>query len=296
MKWFDQQGMETLDRKNMNKDELMDIATGYWKSAALSAAVDLNIFGGLTKGLDTVEALSQSLDVSPLHTEILLNALCSLGILEKKNNAYTICKGLKDVLDPDAPHSLINALRFNIDLYPVWGNLAACVKQKDPARSFDMLSDPDRINRFVYGMHSRALSMADAILPLIDKGNPASLLDVASGPGTFSVMLATKNPGLRVTFFDLPSILNVTKNLHKECSESDRITYVEGDYHDDPIPQGFDAILYSGALHQEKIPSGKRIIKPWIRQLNVGFLCECFGGKRLQKNAGAPAGCVEAFL
>ncbi len=34
----------------------------------------------------------------------------------------------------------------------------------------------------------------------------------------------------------------------------------------------------------------------WIRQLNVGFLCECFGGKRLQKNAGAPAGCVEAFL
>ncbi len=27
----------------------------------------------------------------------------------------------------------------------------------------------------------------------------------------------------------------------------------------------------------------------WIRQLNVGFLCECFGGKRLQKNAGAPA-------
>ncbi len=37
-------------------------------------------------------------------------------------------------------------------------------------------------------------------------------------------------------------------------------------------------------------------IEPWIRQLNVGFLCECFGGKRLQKNAGAPAGCVEAFL
>ncbi len=36
--------------------------------------------------------------------------------------------------------------------------------------------------------------------------------------------------------------------------------------------------------------------KSWIRQLNVGFLWECFGGKRLQKNAGAPAGCVEAFL
>ena len=34
----------------------------------------------------------------------------------------------------------------------------------------------------------------------------------------------------------------------------------------------------------------------WIRQLNVGFLWECFGGKRLQKNAGVPAGCVEAFL
>ncbi len=40
----------------------------------------------------------------------------------------------------------------------------------------------------------------------------------------------------------------------------------------------------------------ERITIPWIRQLNVGFLCECFGGKRLQKNAGAPAGCVEAFL
>ncbi|NKB25007.1 MAG: hypothetical protein GKR87_11655 [Kiritimatiellae bacterium] len=34
----------------------------------------------------------------------------------------------------------------------------------------------------------------------------------------------------------------------------------------------------------------------WIRQLNVGFLCECFEGKRLQKNAGAPSGCACVFL
>ncbi len=54
--------------------------------------------------------------------------------------------------------------------------------------------------------------------------------------------------------------------------------------------EGLEQILLAGDLTTEEVPVS------WIRQLNVGFLCECFGDKRLQKNAGAPAGCVKAFL
>ncbi|MEI6809970.1 MAG: methyltransferase, partial [bacterium] len=101
------------------------------------------------------------------------------------------------------------------------------------------------------GMHSRALAMAPALIPALDVKGRLKLLDIACGPGTFSTQLAERYPGLEVTLFDLPPVLAVARSLVAERPCAARVKFEPGDYHSDPLPGGFDAVLYSGALHQE---------------------------------------------
>lgn len=128
--------------------------------------------------------------------------------------------------------------------------------------------DPDRTAAFVKGMHGRAHAMAEPILSAITLEEGAALLDIAAGPGTFSTLLAEAYPRLKVTLFDLPAILAVSREIQSQSPAVDRIAYVSGDYHHDPLPTGFDAVLFAGALHQEPPESAMAILRAVHAALN----------------------------
>ncbi|MCL1888048.1 MAG: acetylserotonin O-methyltransferase [Kiritimatiellaeota bacterium] len=228
-------------------NSLMQLATGYWPAAALNAAVTLGVFEALPL---SAGALAQRLATSPRHTRELLDALAGLGLLEKKSNAYAIAATAQKFLSPRGEACMLGALRYNADLYPVWGKLAETVRCGKPAvpPHAHLGGDPERTRRFALGMNSRALGLAPSLLPALEIPDHTTLLDVACGAGTFSRLLAERLPGLRVTQFDLPPVLGVAGEL---AQGNPRVSFAPGDYHADPLPGPFDTILYCGALHQE---------------------------------------------
>jgi len=238
----------------MDVSELLDIASAYWKSAALTAAVELDLFRHVRAA-----AIATALEASPKYTTALLDALAGIGLLEKSTEqrdeaAYSIPDSLRPYLDPESPDSMLGALRFNAAMVPLWGKLADCTKAGAPAipPNAQLGSDPQRVAWFVHGMHSRARALAPGILPHIDLSGRRTLLDVAAGPGTFSAMMIEQNPDIHLTVFDLPAVSAVSEQLHGQGPVADRMTFAQGDYHTDPLPEGpFDAVLYCGAVHQE---------------------------------------------
>jgi len=74
---------------------------------------------------------------------------------------------------------------------------------------------------------------------------------VASGPGTFSRLLAEKYTRIQVTQSDLPPVLETARELTKESPAASRITFHPADYRKDALPTGFDTALLIGAIHQE---------------------------------------------
>lgn len=238
----------------MDLPTLMDTATAYWRSATLQAALEIGVFGPLAREAQTAEALAGALATSPAHTEALLDALAGMGILTKRDGQYEIVKNLQPFLSPGSPVSLLDALRYNHDLYPLWGRLAEGVTTGKPVTppGAHLGEDAARTERFVKGMYSRGRVLAPVMAEALDLGDAKTLLDVASGPGVFSAALARRYPGLQVTLFDLPAVLAVAEELLSDQPEATRIQYVPGDYHRDALPSGFDAALYCGALHQER--------------------------------------------
>ncbi len=234
-------------------EKITALATGYWASAALNAAVDLGVFDVMAGGEAGVAELAKRIGCSDAHLDRLLHALVGLGILTQRGDRFAVARSAQEYLSPASPVSLLDALKFNADLYQVWGHLADCVKQGRPAIPPDahLGGDAERTRRFVMGMHSRAMGMASALLSAIDVMGCRNFLDVGAGPGTFARLLAERTPGLRVTLFDLEPVLRVARELESGSPAVGRIEYQAGDYRKDDLPGGFDAVMYCGALHQE---------------------------------------------
>lgn len=274
----------------MNVTELLDIASAYWKSATLTAAVELDLFRTVTTPA-TAEAVSTELASSLKYTTALLDGLASIDLLEKNGDTYVLPESLKAHLDPSSPNSLLGALRFNANMMPLWARLANSVKEGVPAMppNAQLGSDPAMVRSFVLGMHSRAKVLAPGLLPHIDLSGVKRFLDVAAGPGTFSSMLIEAAPEVQLTVFDLPAVSAVSEELHGQGPVGDRMTFCQGDYHEDPLPEGpFDAALYCGAVHQEDESHTRLVLDKVFKALAPGgrlFLVDLM----LEESRTAPA-------
>ena len=255
-----------------NFESLTGLSTGYWASAALNAAVQLNLFAQLTPAGAAADEIAQRAGTSPEMTRLLLDALVGTGILIRQGTLYRLEPSAQPFLDPTAPDNLLDALRFNGDLYPLWGQLGPCVQTGQPAQppKTHLGGDPDRTRRFVKGMHSRGRAIAPILVPALDFPTRGRLLDVASGPGVFSLSFAARHPALQVTLFDLPPILDATRALITEPLAPHQVTFHPGDYHRDPLPADQNALLFCGALHQETPDSVRRLFPSFHAALVPG--------------------------
>lgn len=251
---------------------LSDLATGYWASSVLSTAVKLSLFPAVEGSGASATDVATKLETSPRHTEILLNALVSLDLLTREDGLYRIEESARSFLETSSPTCILGALRYNIDLYPLWGNLDTCLTTGKPVIPLDahLGNDPDRTRNFAMGMHSRGLAMAPVLIPALDMSGRSRLLDVACGPATFTRFLLEKYPDMTASAFDLPPILAVAKELSQSHPCGDRLDFHPGSYLEDTLPLGYDAAMYCGALHQENHESASNVFRMMHDSLNPG--------------------------
>lgn len=237
----------------MNKVDLVQLASGYWYSFAIGAAVDLNIFSELADKEQDADSLSAKILCTPSHLEALLHSLCGMGLLLKSGDTFSLHPNQKAFLDPNSPDTMLGAFAFNRDLAGLWMKLPDCIRSGKPVLPDNphLGADPDRTRRFVEGMHSRAGLMARNLLPCLQPPAGSQILDVGGGPGTFSLKLAERDPSLNITVLDLPPIVQAAAEIHQGKAALSCITFQGGDYHSCEYPQHQDVLLYCGALHQE---------------------------------------------
>lgn len=236
---------------------IMRLTTGYWASATLLAASELNLFGALSQDAGTSEAVASRLNADPRAVAMLLDACAALGLLTKEtqgeNVYYANTPSSAFFLVPESPGYMGGALRWAADQYAAWGNLAQSVRTGQPAVSPDLHlgADAEQTRAFVLGMHQRALGMARGVIHFVDMSGVTDVLDVGGGSGAFSCLLAQKYPTLQSTVLDLSSIVAISEDLIAQLGVSDRVKTRAGDaVTEDYGTEAYDAILFSGVLHQ----------------------------------------------
>ena len=256
--------------------EIVDLASAFYGSATLFAALDLGVFQAIAEagGQTALEPLAKKLDASPRGLRLLLDACVAVGILAKDGDVYSNTEAGRIALVPGGPADLSKAIRYNQDVYPAWGRLAQLARTGAPVEppQLHLGDDPERTRRFALSMRGRALAIGRGVVPMIGLGAPQGrLLDLAGGPGTYAELLMKANPGWSCVTVDVPAVSAVARECVAQAGLADRIECRAGDYHtDDYEPAAYDAVTIFGALHQESPGQIRGILSRAVCALRPG--------------------------
>lgn len=251
-----------MERKDLDISGIVDLASAYYGSAVLFAAVDCDIFSKVEDG---------TVNVSSRPMRLLLDACVAEGLLVKNGSSYSNTAAGKLALLPGGAADLTKAIRYNRDVYPAWGRLRRFVETGDPVERPEMHlgQDASRTKAFAAAMFGRAMGIGRGVVPMLSLHG--RVLDLAGGPGAYAILMCRGNPGISCVSVDLPAISSEARKYVEEAGMSDRVECRAGDYHTDEYEaESYDAVTIFGALHQESAEDIVDILSRAYRALKKG--------------------------
>jgi O-methyltransferase/methyltransferase family protein len=238
----------------MDFSELSRLAGGHIEARIVHAAVELGVFDVLRDGALETAYVASALHTDARATELLLNSLVAMQLVEKQHNKFSLTATAKTYLVSDAPRSLCGMIRFDASLWNCWERLSEAVRSGRPARAPNMYQDdPRETEVFIHAMDSLVGARGDAeiIARTLDWRGVTELLDIGSGPATYPIALCRKYPQLRATIMDLEATIKITRQVVHAAGLEERIRLLVGDYRSDPIPGHYERIFLSNIIHSE---------------------------------------------
>ena len=241
-----------MPREKPDPRPILDTAHGFWKSRALCAACELNLFTRLAEGPMTATALAAALAVPGRSLAMLLDANAALGFLKKRGEKYAnapvaqafLVKGREGYLGDSVLH-MAGAL------YARWGLLTEAVRRGKPAR--DLSAPPPRpetARDFTMAMHGISTFVGRELARRLDLRRYHRLLDIGGGSGVLSAKLAERFPNLEATILDMPEVCRVAAKLCRLSPAAARLKTLPQSY-TEKLPRGHDVALLSQILHAE---------------------------------------------
>ena len=238
----------------MNFSELMSLAGGHVEARIVQTAVELKIFDALRDAPRTAASLAHQFNLDAPATELLLNALAALKLIQKKAEEFSLANIAEQYLVSSAPRYVGGMIHFDASLWSCWEKLEQALRTGKSVRPANMYQEvAEETNRFIAGMDSLVKARGDAnvLATTIDWSGVHTLLDVGSGPATYPIALCRRFAKLNATIFDLPATLKITERFVRDAGLSSRIKLIAGDYRDDKIPGNYDVIFLSNIIHGE---------------------------------------------
>lgn len=257
--------------QDWNAESLLEFGRAYQSSQPLLAAAELGIFETLVDGGKSASQVADTLDTDPRATELLLNALAALDLLDKSGDTFSIPRGLVPLLVGSDETSVLPMIRHQATCAHRWDTLANVVRSGRPVH--DETSSPrteTELRAFIQAMHVVGRDVADGIVAAIRPERFRRALDVGGGSGTYTAAMLRAVPQMRVTLFDLPGVVDMARERLQECGLLERVEIVAGDFYVDPLPGGHDLVLLSAIIHQNGSARNRALYENCLGALEPG--------------------------
>jgi 2-polyprenyl-3-methyl-5-hydroxy-6-metoxy-1,4-benzoquinol methylase len=233
-------------------EKFFETMHAYQRTAALKAAIELDLFTAIGEGLKTVPELAKRASASERGIRALCDYMTILGFLTKVEGRYGLTADSAVFLDKKSPAYVGSATQFMASPPVTDGfrDLAAVVRSGRPLSNEALTKDehPAWVD-FARSMAPVLHMVAQETEKLVRTESPVKVLDVAAGHGMFGITVAQHNPKAKVVALDWPSVLTVAKEYAQRSGVSDRYTLLPGDAFEVSLGTGFDVVLVPNFLH-----------------------------------------------
>jgi hypothetical protein len=235
----------------------------YQRTAALRAAVELDLFTAIGEGGDSAAAaLAGRCGAAERGVRILCDFLVVLGFLTKRDGRYGLTPDAATFLDRRSPAYAGGAIAFLLSPHVAgaFDHLTAAVRSGGTAMPEAGTVAPDHPVwvDFARAMAPRMAMPAEVLAALVTAGaadRPLRVLDLAAGHGLYGIALARRNPGSRVTAQDWPAVLAVAAQNARAAGLGDRFATLPGSAFDVDFGAGYDVVLLTNFLHHFDEPT-----------------------------------------
>lgn len=244
---------------------LWETFTGYQRTAALKAAIDLDLFTDIAAGVATVEALAARCHAAPRGLRAVLNHLVMDGFLTKDGERYALSATAAAFLDRASPGYLGSALNFIASPLMV----ERFTRLTDAVRGGTALPEAGSLApehpmwvEFARSMAPIAGMTAQLLAGVLDieRAPACKVLDIAAGHGLFGITLAQRNAGVQLTALDWQNVLAVAEENARIAGVTPRFRTRAGSAFDVPFGGPYDLVLLPNILHHFDPPACEQLL------------------------------------
>jgi 2-polyprenyl-3-methyl-5-hydroxy-6-metoxy-1,4-benzoquinol methylase len=264
-----------------------DTISGYHRTEALRAAIELDLFSHVGSGCHTASEIANACQAAPRGVRILADYLAILGFLQKQGDRYELTPDAQAFLDRKSPAYLGTAVSFLLapEMKKSFEQLTPAVRRGGTASSDEGTVSHDNPIwvEFARAMAPLMQMPSQLLAGLVgrDSGEPLRVLDVAAGHGLFGIAIANQFKQAHVTALDWSNVLAVAMENARQSGLAERYELRPGSAFDVSWGGPYDVVLLTNFLHHFDLPTCEQlatkayeVLAPGGRALTLEFIPE----------------------
>jgi hypothetical protein len=260
-------------------EHILQVGLGFWASKTLLSAVEMELFTEVAKHPGTAHDVGGRLGLHPRSAPDFLDALVSLGFLQRQDGIYSNTPAPALFLDKQKPSYIGGILEMaNHRLFGFWNHLTEAVRTGLPQNEVKaggqplfaaLYADPARLRGFLQAMTGISHGANLAIASKFPWKSHRTFVDVGTAQGDLAVQVALANPHLQGTGFDLAEVGPIFEDYVEHNALGARLAFTPGDFFADPLPRA-DVVMMGHILHDWDLAQKKVLVRKAYDALPAG--------------------------
>jgi len=257
-------------------ERIFGALNAHQQTAALKAAVDLDVFTAIDEGHDQVEQIAKKVDASERGIRILCDYLTVFEFLKKEDGRYRLAPDAALFLSRKSPAYMGTIVEFltNPQHFENISQLTEAVRKGGAASQRGSNFEPNDALWVSFARSMAPLTIPTAMFMADLLGAPQGqawrVLAIAAGHGMYGITIAQQNPKARITALDWSAVLEVAKQHAAKAGVADRYTVREGSAFETDFGDGYDLVLLTNIFHHFDQPTCIKLMKRVHRALKTG--------------------------
>jgi ubiquinone/menaquinone biosynthesis C-methylase UbiE len=249
-------------------ERIFQTLTAYQQTAALKAAIELDIFTAIAEGDDTTAKLAARTQAAERGVRILCDYLTVSQFLGKCDDGhYTLTDESALFLDRRSPAYVGGIAEFlsGAHLGDAFQRFTESVRKGGTVMEHEGSMTPDHPmwEDFARSMASimRIPAMQIADIVGVDGMGECKILDIAAGHGIFGITLAERNAQAEVHAVDWQNVLAIARQNAEAAGVGARYHLIPGSAFEVEFGAGYDLVLLTNFFHHFDPPTCETLMR-----------------------------------
>ena len=248
-------------------EHIFGVLTAFQNSAALKAAIEMDIFTAIADGADRANVIAHRANAAERGVRILCDYMTIQGFLTKTEDRFGLTQESAIFLNRHSPAYM--------------GTLANFLASESSKKNFDALTesvkkggttvaqgDNTKPNDDFWVTFARNMAPLTGVssgfiaeLAGAKEGKACKVLDIAAGHGMFGITIAKHNPNAQITAVDWAPVLEVAKENAAAAGVAGRVSLRPGRAFEADLGEGYDVVLLTNIFHHFDIPTCEKLMR-----------------------------------